>query len=306
MRAKLLSVWVRFFDTLLLSKSEHLDFMRRLHIFGMGLVYRCGAFPGKALNIKKIDCQRMRVYQVSGATSDLKDSSSSIVYLHGGGFVLGGLDSYRPLMRALSAKVTDDIFFIEYSRAPENKLDDILDQVSMAIQELIEAQGLSGSHLMADAAGAYLAVKCLENTWLSQAFSSVVLCSPWLDTARVYSQNSGEKNSLHRQVEFYQKTLKVSGSRLGNALEGELSGFPPTLILSSGNELFMEQSLELKAALEENGCSVKLQVWSNMVHAWPVYVDGSREFNSTLRIISSFMKESQGDVLEVPVSQVAS
>jgi acetyl esterase/lipase len=63
-------------------------------------------------------------------------------------------------------------------------------------------------------------------------------------------------------------------------LFADLNGFPPTLIQVGSSETLIDDSVRFARALGLADAAVTLQIWPNMIHAWPMWnaklADGRR------------------------------
>ena len=64
----------------------------------------------------------------------------TLLYLHGGGYCWGSLDSHRPLVAAFARATGARILFIDYRRAPENPYPAALDD-ALAAYRWMRGQG---------------------------------------------------------------------------------------------------------------------------------------------------------------------
>jgi epsilon-lactone hydrolase len=73
-------------------------------------------------------------------------------------------------------------------------------------------------------------------------------------------------------------------SPLAAPLYADLEGLPPTLIQIGSAETLLDDAIRIAEKLHAEGVEVKLAVWLNMLHVWPVFAsklaegrDGCRE-----------------------------
>lgn len=87
---------------------------------------------------------------------------TTTVFLHGGGWVIGDLDSHDNLCRYFCEQSGSDVIAIDYGLAPEHGFDEILNQCLQAVTYIIDNYSLFDVNpervvLMGDSAGGYLA-----------------------------------------------------------------------------------------------------------------------------------------------------
>ena len=81
-----------------------------------------------------------------------EDRRPSLVYLHGGGFVVGNLDTHDRIMRSLAAKTGAVVVGVDYALAPEAKFPRALEEcaaVASWLQRRADALGLDEVKLQA-------------------------------------------------------------------------------------------------------------------------------------------------------------
>ena len=110
---------------------------------------------------------------------DVLRDDERIVYLHGGGFVLGSASSVLPEAAALAQELGRRTYVVEYPLAPESRLDVTAAAVSEAIAWATEGKTFS---LVGESAGAYLGLRTLlTNASLNSKCRNVVCFYPFLD-----------------------------------------------------------------------------------------------------------------------------
>jgi acetyl esterase/lipase len=108
---------------------------------------------------------RVRIYRPHGAARPVP----AVVYLHGGGFVLGGLDVARPLCRALAHDARCVVVSVDYRLAPEHPFPAAADDATAAFRWVIAEAARLGvdpgaSPSAGDSAGGNLAAVVANDT----------------------------------------------------------------------------------------------------------------------------------------------
>ena len=67
---------------------------------------------------------------------EMNTSSSPILYFHGGGYVLGGIESHDAALQFFAAEIETNIFSLDYRLAPENKFPSSLQDANFALEWL--------------------------------------------------------------------------------------------------------------------------------------------------------------------------
>ncbi len=113
----------------------------------------------------------------------------TLIFLHGGGWTVGGLDVYEPLLRRLANTLQANLIWVEYGLAPENPFPAPLQDTLAACRNVFHHAGRLGIDpkrigIIGDSAGGNLAaVAALMNRYgqLGQRFVAQVLLYPCLD-----------------------------------------------------------------------------------------------------------------------------
>ncbi|MBT5433986.1 MAG: alpha/beta hydrolase fold domain-containing protein, partial [Rhodospirillaceae bacterium] len=112
------------------------------------------------------------------------DEKRAVLYLHGGGYTIGGLGSHEAITSRLALASQCPVYALDYRLAPEHPFPAAVDDVVSAFRALV-AGGLSPSRIAiaGDSAGGGLTVACLLA--LRDAGDSLPACavpiSPWMD-----------------------------------------------------------------------------------------------------------------------------
>ncbi len=140
------------------ARAERAEMMRRFvpmpEYAGVQVEERTVGFNGRAGG-REI---AMRVYRPAGA----KQGLPVVVYFHGGGFVMGTLDTHDPYCRGLATEAGVMVVSVDYRLAPEHKfpagVEDSLAATEWVLAHAGELGGDAGPVFVAgDSAGATLA-----------------------------------------------------------------------------------------------------------------------------------------------------
>ncbi|WP_407074830.1 alpha/beta hydrolase [Roseateles sp.] len=127
------------------------------------LAYRMGA---EILDLPRVPLLRVEDLEVAGCPARLYAPSADklpvMLYLHGGGFTIGGLETHDSLCRQLSLRSGAAVLALDYRLAPEHRFPAAVDDAWAALAWLHEhaaSLGLDGSRLAVggDSAGGTLA-----------------------------------------------------------------------------------------------------------------------------------------------------
>ena len=124
------------------------------------------------------------------------------------------------------------------------------------------------------------------------------LLSPWVDlegigesmTTRAKIDPVVQKEGLVGMAAAY---LQGQNARtpLAAPLYADLKGLPPLLIQVGDAETLLDDSKRLEPARRRRACSVKLEVWPEMIHVWQLFASFLPEGQEAIEGISKFVVE---------------
>ncbi|HEX9032900.1 MAG TPA: alpha/beta hydrolase fold domain-containing protein, partial [Streptosporangiaceae bacterium] len=193
-----------------------------------------------------------------------------VVYFHGGGWVLGDLDSDDPLCRDLCVRSGAVIVSVNYRHAPEARFPAAALDAFAAVQwvdaNAVRLGGIPGQLAVAGwSAGANIAaVACqMARAAGGPRISGQLLISPVVDadmTRPSYAEN-GEGYALTTALmqwfwDHYADPADRSDPRAA-PLRGSLDGLPPACIVTADFDPLRDDGLAYAAALEAAGAPVR-------------------------------------------------
>jgi monoterpene epsilon-lactone hydrolase len=203
-------------------------------------------------------------------------ATSTLLYLHGGGYRLGTPRSWVAFASRLAAATASRVVIADYRLAPENPFPAALHDV-VAVYDALRHQ--EGPLVVAgDSAGGGLAVALVAACLLSghAVPDGLVVMSPWVDltlTSPTFQTRATTDQlfSHGSAVEAAQAYLQGvdPGDPLASPLFADLGGFPPTLVFAGGAESLLGDGLGLATRLVEAGVSVEAHFPAGMQHVWP-------------------------------------
>jgi acetyl esterase/lipase len=226
----------------------------------------------------------------------------NILYLHGGGYVIGSPSLYRNLTWRLARSAAARLLAIDYRLAPEHPFPAAVDD-TMAAYEWILAGGADPRRLVVigDSAGGGLAfallLRCRDEGRLPLP-AAVVALSPWTDlalTGASLTRNAVadpflDANGIPPIAECY---LAGADPRhpYASPLYGDPTGLPPALIQVGGDEVLRDDATRMADRLRAGGCEVALEVWPRMPHVWHLFASVMPEARRAIVRVGAFVRE---------------
>lgn len=227
------------------------------------------------------------------------DAGASLLYLHGGAYVLGSLGTHRDLASRLGRAAQARVLNVGYRLAPEHPFPAALDDALAVYERTVVADGGGGWAIGGDSAGGGLALACLlaardRGLPLPQACFAL---SPSVDLAgEAPSMTTRAGSDPVIQKRFLELTARLylgEGDRrdpLASPLYGELRGLPPLFVQVGGLETLLDDSTRLAARAREAGVEVELKLWPEMFHGWQLYARLLPEGEAAIAEVGEFLR----------------
>ncbi len=235
----------------------------------------------------------------SGAADD-----RIVLYLHGGGYVMGSINTHRELASRLSRAAAARVLLIDYRLAPEHPHPAAVEDAVSAYRWLL-ARGVTPSHLAiaGDSAGGGLTVAtlvALRDAGVPLPAAAVCL-SPWVDleglgesmSTRAAVDPMVQREPLQRLAALY---LDGQDPRtpLAAPLHADLRGLPPLLIQVGDAETLLDDATRLAERARAAGVDVTLEPWPEMIHVWQLFANMLPEGQQAIDNIGAFLRQRLG------------
>jgi len=221
-------------------------------------------------------------------------SARRVLYIHGGGFILGSPKSHRTITSQFSEITGSAVLAIDYRLLPENKHMDSVEDCRSSYRWLLD-NGPNGPEpiqqlfMGGDSAGGNLVLSL--TAWIRdndlRTANAVVAFSPLTDST--FSGSSIRRNEatdvmlapvlkpLRKLPRFFQSWWVVFAHRMrpsnpiASPLLGDLGNLPPILIQASEAEMLLDDARRYVNKACASGSPVKLQTWPHMLHVWQIF-----------------------------------
>ncbi|QIE28324.1 Monoterpene epsilon-lactone hydrolase (plasmid) [Caballeronia sp. SBC1] len=216
----------------------------------------------------------------------------AILFLHGGGYVLGSAKAYRGLASQVAVRAGVAVFVAEYPLAPEHVFP-AASEAAAAVRGWLGSQGVSEVALVGDSAGGGLALSVLGDTvTTSPAITAIAVFSPWLDLAMT---GASVTSPDIRDPIFFQPEM------LGGPAAAYLAGadpkdgrasplyavpdvLPPLLIQVGSDEILLDDARRYAQAAADKGGEVQLDIFEGLHH---VFQGATRDLPAARRALDA-------------------
>lgn len=218
----------------------------------------------------------LRIYRPSAARN-----IPATLFCHGGGFVLGDLDTHDALCSRLALSAGCVVVSVEYGRAPENKFPGPVEDCFSALSWLsvhssrlnIDPESLA---LCGDSAGATLAAAA---AMLARARGITVrylamiypITDAACDTASMREFERGyllTRSAMQWFWNCYLGTPADAENPLASILRADLTGFPPTTLVTAEFDPLRSEGEAFADRLRDSGVAVVARRYLGMLHGF--------------------------------------
>jgi len=222
-----------------------------------------------------------------------------VLYLHGGGYVVGGPASHGRLAGHLARVAQAEVRLVDYRLAPEHPHPAAIEDV-MAVYRQWLAEGMRPADIswVGDSAGGGLGLAtavALRDAGLPLP-DALVLMSPWVDlglggasVATHAARDPLASAAWLRQCAACYRGAHAARSPLCSPLFAKLNGLPRTLVQVGSEEILLSDAERIVAALRRDGVAVELQQYPGMWHVFQLHVGVLQESDAALVDIRNFI-----------------
>src|SRR5262249_3836072 len=237
-------------------------------------------------------------------TTPVADPSRVILFLHGGGYISGSLDSHRHMIAQAGREAQARTLSLGYRLAPEHPFPAALDD-ALAGYRFLLAQGIAPRNIAlgGESAGGGLAMATMVS--LRDAGDPLPACawlsSPWTDlrqSGATMISKAGVDPLIQKPYLDELAAAYLNGADPGNPLVSPigaaLQGLPPLLIQVGSTETLLDDSVRLAAVAGAAGMRVTLDIWPDMIHAFTLFYQQVAMARLALDQVAAFVRAKTG------------
>jgi len=247
---------------------------RRRDIDARGLTYGLAADVG----VEPVTANGVHA-EWTATPNDKRDAA--LLYLHGGGYVIGSLDSHRHLVAEAGRACGIAALALDYRLAPEHPFPAAVDD-ALAGYRFLMARGIAPRRIAiaGDSAGGGLVVAAMvaiRDADLPQPGCGWCI-SPWVDMEAVgetMTSKAAADPTVQRAGILDMAKLYLNGADprapLAAPLYANLTGLAPLLIQVGACETLLDDALRLAKLAGAADVRTDLQIWPEMIHVWHLF-----------------------------------
>jgi acetyl esterase/lipase len=224
-----------------------------------------------------------------------------MLYLHGGGYVVGSIATHLGLAGRLSRAAAARVLLLNYRLAPEHPFPAAVEDATAAYRWLLGTGVKPGRIAIAgDSAGGGLTVATLVALRdAGEPLPAAGVCqSPWIDlegagesvTTKAHVDPLVHKDMLLKMASWY---LAGANPRtpLAAPLYADLQGLPPLLVQVGTAEILLDDATRLADRARAAGVAVTLEPWEGMIHVWQLFASILPEGQQAIDRIGAFVRQ---------------
>ena len=223
-----------------------------------------------------------------------------VLYLHGGGYVIGSPRSHRHLAAAIATASQAGALLLDYRLAPEHPYPAAVEDATAAYRWLL-GQAVAPERIViaGDSAGGGLTVAtllALREAGVPLPAGGVCI-SPWVDLTfsggsyltKADSDPIVNRPGIDQMARAYLGATPATEA-LASPLFADLRGLPPLLIHVGSEEVLLDDALQLADRARAAGVDTTLEVYERMIHVWHWFLPMLDEAQTAVEAIGRFVR----------------
>ncbi|MFT5573266.1 MAG: monoterpene epsilon-lactone hydrolase [Cryomorphaceae bacterium] len=210
------------------------------------------------------------------------DAKRVILYLHGGGYVVGAPSGHLSIIAPLALQGDCLVVAPDYRLAPEHPFPAPQDDCLAVAQAVQKAYPGSKLIIAGDSAGGALSLATEFGLQAGEfegakGADALILISPWVDpladSGTIFSNTENDflaKKFLDESMHHLMQGQALDDPRI-NFTQIDLSCLPPTLIQYGSGEVFADQIELFGERAKSQGVDVKVQNYSGQFHVFQIF-----------------------------------
>jgi acetyl esterase/lipase len=240
-------------------------------------------------------------------TNNDTDTGRRLMYLHGGGYMAGGLYSHSALCSRLAKSTGCAVLAVDYRLMPEHPFPAQVEDAVKVFKYMLNHGPFSKTparrtFVSGDSAGGGLTLAtCMALRDAKQALPTAAIpISAWTDLegtgasmktrAKVDPIAGGE--GVGPLAAMYLNGKKAKDVPLASPFYGDFKGLPPLLFHVGDAETLLDDSVRCHEKAKAAGVKSKLEVWPHMPHVWhlfaPFLPDATKAIDGIGKFVRSF------------------
>lgn len=224
--------------------------------------------PGGEIRLRHYDARETRA------------AGPVIMFFHGGGFVIGDLDTHHPYCTELAAKVDLPVIAVDYRLAPEHPFPAATDDCEAAARWLADngktlGLDITGLVFTGDSAGGNLTIVTTQALIANPASVPVIAQAPLYPVVDS-TQTGGSFTDFAEGYLLTADTMNWFGAAYAatpgdvrnDCINGDIASLPPTLLVTAGLDPLRDQGRDFAARAVKAGVDVTYMEMRGTIHGF--------------------------------------
>jgi acetyl esterase/lipase len=257
------------------------------------------------VTLEQLTIAGVPVYKVKPATIASENRDRLLLHVHGGGYVsfAGKAATPEAILMAYYGQI--EVISVDYRMPPDFPFPAAVDDAVAVWKAILQSHAPSQIGLFGTSAGGGLTLATVVRLkQLGLPLPGALMAgTPWTDltqTGDSYFTNEFVDNvlgsyrgSLEAAAKLYAGTHDLKEPLL-SPIYGDVSSFPPTLLLSGTRDLFLSNTVRMHQKLLQSGVRAELIVFEGQSHAPYLIVTDAPESATAWRQVSAFFDRNLG------------
>ncbi len=240
-------------------------------------------------------------------TAGKTDNGRRLMYLHGGGYMAGGLYSHSGLCSRLAKATGGAVLAVDYRLIPENGFPAPVED-AVKVFKWMTRNGPNGpsaarrTFISGDSAGGGLTLAtCMALRDQSGPLPTAAIpISAWTDMtssgasmktrAKIDPIAGGDGEAVKQLAAMYLNGRKAEETPLASPYHGNFRGLPPLKFYVGDAETLLDDSRRCHNKAKAAGVKSKLEVWPHMPHVWHLFAPFLPEATKAINGIGAYVK----------------
>lgn len=258
-----------------------------------------------AIDFKKSPCACERI-NIDGMEAEWADPPGAdkdrvLLYLHGGGWVVGSINTYKKAAGEIANVAGCRALVVDYRLAPEHKFPAALDDCVASYRWLL-SQGYHPENIViaGDSAGGGLTAStlvALRDAGDPLPAAGMLLC-PATDLTldgETFISNARDDVMLNGNIARMWVDMYLGDTDprdpLASPAFANLKGLPPLYIQIGSRELLLDNARQMAEAAQSYGVPVELEIFDGMFHVWQCFYDMIPEGRDAVDKLGNFCND---------------
>ena len=260
----------------------------------------------KSINIKiPVENQKISARYYRGINKDEKELLPLTIFFHGGGWVIGDLDTHDVVCRQLANEGQFDVLAIDYRMGPEHRfptaINDAIDSINWVNKNPLDLPIMNNKiAVCGDSAGGNIAAVCCINSKINAEpkikFQALIYPSTHLGSnyksKEKYDGYILSKLLMKWFEEKYINKNQLNDWRAAPILFEDLSNLPNTLIVVAGCDPLRDEGIAYGEELKKAGNKVEIKIFEGQIHGFLTMGARISDTNKLIKLVSEKITNS--------------